>query len=149
VSKGALGSKALIGWIMTNSPTPTMRNAYLIVDGMTVYPLWRAITNIGRRPDNDIVLDDPRVSRRHARVLQEGDGFTIVDMDSTGGTFVNGARVQTLPLHPGDSISLAGVAMVFGLETDHKPSDEPAMGGGESATMIAPPTAGLSGQMEP
>lgn len=41
-------------------------NAYLIIDGTRIYPLSCSVMNIGRRPDNQIVLDDPRVSRVHA-----------------------------------------------------------------------------------
>ena len=59
---------------------------------------------IGRRSDSDIVLTDPYVSRRHARLVRQDRGYRVVDLDSTHGTFVNGKRVQERVLQPGDRI---------------------------------------------
>ncbi len=61
---------------------------------------------IGRSDDNDVVVRDGRVSRRHARIVAEGSGFSIVDLDSSNGTFVNGARVRRARLAAGTSIGL-------------------------------------------
>ena len=59
---------------------------------------------IGRSDDNEISIADGRVSRRHARIEAEGDGFAIVDLQSSNGTFVDGTRVQRARLHAGASI---------------------------------------------
>jgi hypothetical protein len=91
--------------------------AFLIVDGMSVFPIEQTITNIGRRPDNHLIIDDGRVSRTHAQLRFIHDEFVIFDLDSRGGTFVNGVRVSQSNLQAGDVISLAGVPIVFGLET--------------------------------
>jgi pSer/pThr/pTyr-binding forkhead associated (FHA) protein len=64
--------------------------------------------------DNHIVLDDPRVSRNHAQLRIIKDQFTLFDLNSSGGTFVNGQRTNQSVLHPGDVISLAGVSLIFG-----------------------------------
>jgi mono/diheme cytochrome c family protein len=62
---------------------------------------------IGRDPSCDIVVDDPQVSRRHARVWPWGDGFAIEDLGSTGGTSVNGvALTQATALAPGDVVRI-------------------------------------------
>jgi len=61
---------------------------------------------IGRSDDNDVVVADGRVSRRHARIVAGGDGFAIEDLQSSNGTFVDGAQVRYAPLHPGASIVL-------------------------------------------
>jgi pSer/pThr/pTyr-binding forkhead associated (FHA) protein len=61
---------------------------------------------IGRSRDCDIVLDDPNVSRRHAEVRKEGDGWTVADLGSTNGVKVNGRRVGQARLSPGDEITL-------------------------------------------
>jgi pSer/pThr/pTyr-binding forkhead associated (FHA) protein len=92
-------------------------NAFLIVDGTGIFPLNQAVVNIGRRTDNHLVIDDPRVSRVHAQLRAIKGRFVIFDLDSTGGTFVNDQRVIQGILFPGDVISLAGVPLVFGQET--------------------------------
>jgi hypothetical protein len=62
---------------------------------------------IGRDPNNDIVINDPQVSRQHARIRRQGGLTVIEDMGSTNGTFVNGMRLANPhTLATGDSISL-------------------------------------------
>jgi pSer/pThr/pTyr-binding forkhead associated (FHA) protein len=89
-------------------------NAYLIIDGTQIYPLTCSVLNIGRRPDNQIVIDDPRVSRVHAQVRAIKGRFVIFDLDSKGGTFVNTQRVSQSTLFTGDVINLSGYPMVYG-----------------------------------
>jgi len=89
-------------------------HAYLIISGVKVFPLGSPVINIGRRLDNALVIDDPRVSRNHAQLRAEGGRFVVYDLNSTGGTFVNGKRVTQCVLYPGDVISLAGVPIIFG-----------------------------------
>ncbi|MDW5327093.1 FHA domain-containing protein [Plantactinospora sp. KLBMP9567] len=62
-------------------------------------------TRIGRAPDNDIVLDDLLVSRYHAELLRTPAGLNLVDLGTRNGTFVNGRRVSTAELRPGDLLS--------------------------------------------
>jgi hypothetical protein len=88
--------------------------AFLVVDGVRIFPLERAVVNIGRRPDNHLVVDDPRVSRLHAQLRLAQGRYVILDLDSSGGTWVNGQRVNRQALFPGDVISLSGVPMVYG-----------------------------------
>jgi hypothetical protein len=59
---------------------------------------------IGRNEDNDVTIADGRVSRHHARIVADGSGFAIEDLQSSNGTFVDGAQVQRARLHPGASI---------------------------------------------
>jgi hypothetical protein len=89
-------------------------NAFLIVEGVKVFPLKQPVINIGRRLDNQLVIDDPRVSRNHAQLRAIKGRFVVFDLNSTGGTFVNGQRASQTVLYPGDVISLAGVALIFG-----------------------------------
>jgi hypothetical protein len=90
------------------------QNAFLIVDGVKVFPLRQSVINIGRRLDNQLVIDDPRVSRNHAQLRAIKGRFVIFDLNSTGGTFVNGQRTSQSVMYPGDVISLAGVPLVYG-----------------------------------
>jgi FHA domain/Protein of unknown function (DUF3662) len=92
-------------------------SSFLIVEGVKIYPLTLPVVNIGRRMDNQLVIDDPRVSRNHAQLRAIKGRFIVFDLNSTGGTFVNGQRTSQSVLYPGDVISLAGVALVFGHDT--------------------------------
>jgi len=89
-------------------------NAFLIVDGVKVFPLNEPVVNIGRRLDNQLVIDDPRISRNHAQLRAIKGRYVIFDLNSTGGTFINAQRTSQSVLYPGDVISLAGVPLVFG-----------------------------------
>lgn len=92
-------------------------NAFLILNGTQVIPLDQSVINIGRRPDNHIVIDDPRVSRVHAQIRAIKGRYVIFDLDSTGGTFVNSQQIHQSTLFPGDVISLAGYPLVFGQDS--------------------------------
>lgn len=89
-------------------------DAFVIIDGIRVIPLNQAIVNIGRRIENILVVDDPRVSRTHAQLRAINGRYIIFDLNSTGGTFVNGKRVNQSVLYPGDVISLAGAELIYG-----------------------------------
>jgi len=95
-------------------------NAFLIINGSEVYALRQGVVNIGRRLDNHLSIDDPRVSRTHAQLRAIRGQYVLFDLNSTGGTFVNGQRVTRYNLNPGDVISLAGVPLIYGQDT---PSD--------------------------
>jgi pSer/pThr/pTyr-binding forkhead associated (FHA) protein len=99
----------------THSLLPT--NAFLIIGGVKVFPLERSVINIGRRSDNHLVLDDPRISRYHAQLRAIRGRYIIFDLNSTGGSFVNGHRTTQSVLYPGDVISLGGVRIIFGQDS--------------------------------
>ena len=68
---------------------------------------------IGRSRDCDLVLDDPNVSRKHAEVVQEDDGWAVRDLGSTNGIKLNGRRSQGGRLSPGDEITLGLTRLKF------------------------------------
>ncbi|MDZ4770209.1 MAG: FHA domain-containing protein [Chloroflexota bacterium] len=71
------------------------------------YDLNKDIVTIGRDITNDIVINDPEVSRHHLRFARGADGFSLEDLGSTNGTFVNGQRLNgARPLRPGDMLGL-------------------------------------------
>jgi hypothetical protein len=82
------------------------------------YPLAQEIIIIGREAINDLVINDPEVSRRHARIMLRDGNFQIEDLGSTNGTFVNGQRVTSpLVLYHGDAIELGKSARILYLGT--------------------------------
>lgn len=85
--------------------------------------------SIGRQAGNDLVLDLPRVSRRHARIERRGDDFVLSDLGSTNGTFVAGKRVEEQILRPGDTIRIGGAQLVLKLPAS-----------GSDLTIVAEPT---------
>jgi len=91
--------------------------AFLIVGGTQVFTLDEDITNIGRNLDNDLVIDDPRVSRRHGQIRVVKGRHMLFDLGSSGGTFVNNKRIKQIALHPGDVLSFAGVPLVYGQDS--------------------------------
>src|SRR5947207_2526776 len=66
--------------------------------------LNRTPFTVGRKVDKDLVIADPRVSRDHAQIMQDGQEFFLVDLGSKHGTFVNGERVQRQKLERGDRL---------------------------------------------
>ena len=94
---------------------------YLILESSKTYPLSNPVTNIGRREGNDLVVSDPRVSRDHAQIRIIHGECVLFDLNSTGGTFVNGHRINTHSLRPGDVIAIAGVSLIFGQDTPAAP----------------------------
>ncbi len=113
----------------TDEPPP---GAFLVVDGKRHFPLSLPVISIGRRLDNHLVLDDPHVSRTHAQLRSQRGKFVLVDLNSTGGTRVNGNVVHQHNLRPGDVITIAGIELIYGQDP---------MGPPESTPPYAPPFA--------
>lgn len=71
------------------------------------YPLTHDTTNLGREPFNDIVLNLPELSRRHARIITRDGQYVLEDLNSTNGTMLNGRRVtEPEVLSDGDEIDM-------------------------------------------
>ena len=116
ITEAALGNTSNITGQTEVNGAAFPENAFIILNGMQVYPLDQSVVNIGRRSDNDLVIEDPRVSRHHAQIRAVSGHYEIFDLDSTGGTLVNRLRVTQSVLRPGDVISLAGVPLIYGQE---------------------------------
>jgi len=82
----------------------------------TVYPLLAAVTRIGRLADNDVVLEDAKVSRHHAVIIDTGTSFVISDLRSANGVVVTGQRIRgSVTLTDGDRISIGRHELRFEL----------------------------------
>jgi hypothetical protein len=106
----------------TDEPPP---GAFLVVDGKRHFPLSLQVINIGRRLDNHLVLDDPHVSRTHAQLRSQRGKYVLVDLNSTGGTRVNGNVVRQHTLRPGDVITIAGIELTYGQDPGGPPESTP------------------------
>ncbi|HEY3503570.1 MAG TPA: FHA domain-containing protein [Actinocatenispora sp.] len=71
------------------------------------------VTTSGRHPDSDIFLDDVTVSRRHAEFHREAGVFTVRDVGSLNGTYVNRERVETATLSNGDEVQIGKFRLVL------------------------------------
>ncbi|MBI5302169.1 MAG: FHA domain-containing protein [Chloroflexi bacterium] len=68
---------------------------------------------IGRDASNDIALDDPKSSRKHARIERRGDAFVLRDLKSTNGTWVGAERIEEHALNDGDAIRIGSAQLTF------------------------------------
>ena len=99
--------------------------AFLVVEGRRHFQLSTPLITIGRRLDNDLVIDDPRVSRQHLRLLANRGKFILHDLNSTAGTYVNGVKVKDHSLQPGDLITVATVELIYGIDPGGPPELTP------------------------
>jgi pSer/pThr/pTyr-binding forkhead associated (FHA) protein len=84
------------------------------------------LTLVGRHPDSDIFLDDVTVSRRHAEFYRSGSRFTVRDVGSLNGTYVNRERIEETDLTGGDEVQVGKFRLVFLLG----PRSQADLGGG-------------------
>lgn len=101
------------------------KGAFFMVEGSRHFPLVLPLINIGRRLDNQLVLEDPHVSRRHAQLRARGHRYVLYDLNSTAGTRVNGKVVQEWVLRPGDVVTLATVQLIYGEDVKGPPEVTP------------------------
>ncbi len=109
-------------------PMPTAALSYIDSSGRHTVVLSGDSTTLGRLTGQDLVLNDPLVSRRHAVIVQQNGAFVVIDQNSTHGTFVNGNRVERAELLPGDELhlgSLKGVPLHFHHGSDDVAADGP------------------------
>ena len=69
------------------------------------------VINIGRTKDNDLVINNIKVSRTHARLEKKGEEWFLEDLDSSNGTFINGKRIKRECVTPYDVITIGGVPL--------------------------------------
>jgi pSer/pThr/pTyr-binding forkhead associated (FHA) protein len=103
-------------------------------------PLDKPQMTIGRKMDNDVVIDNLAVSGHHARVVEENGTYFIEDTGSTNGTFLNDAKIAKQRLQSGDQIRIGKHILVYEDETaTSKPKPAPAVALDGDKTVYAPP----------
>lgn len=90
-----------------------------ITGGRMVVPITQSVLKIGRNSENNVILNDPSISRFHAEIRPQNGSFYVVDLGSKNGTIVNGERTKERKLAHGDRIQLGSnpaQALLFALE---------------------------------
>jgi hypothetical protein len=102
--------------------------------------LTKERTTIGRRPYNDVVMDNPTVSGEHAILIKTGDQVVIEDLHSTNGTYIDGRSVKQQVLRDGDLMELGKYKIKYDAE----------MGGGDyEKTMLFKPRSAIASAAMP
>ncbi|NRA96792.1 MAG: sigma 54-interacting transcriptional regulator [Planctomycetes bacterium] len=91
---------------------------------------------VGRAPENDVSIADPRASRVHLRIEPRPGGYRVVDAGSQNGTFRNGRRVRSAPVRPGDVVVVGSTRIIF--ESDEVPAQVPRKTGPEAKRAASP-----------
>jgi hypothetical protein len=99
-------------------PAPeSARRAYLLVsqggDRPIQFDLGDALISIGRASDNDVIVDDPLVSRHHCQLKLQHGAYSFADLGSRNGSWVNGQQVSEIALGPGDMIRIGNTEIEF------------------------------------
>jgi hypothetical protein len=76
------------------------------------------VLTIGRSPHSDLFLDDVTVSRHHARVLRDESGFSVEDLNSLNGTYINRKRIERHRLSDGDELQIGKFKLAFMAQND-------------------------------
>ena len=92
-----------------------MNKLIVSLDGLVIkeVALTKDRTRLGRRPHNDIVIDNLAVSGEHAVLQQTGEGFVIEDLNSTNGTYINGKAIRRQVLIHGDVVEIGKYRLRF------------------------------------
>lgn len=104
------------------------------------YPLLKETTSIGRRPDNDIAIENLAVSGRHAQIITILNDSFLEDLGSTNGTYVNGKLIKKHALQDGDVITLGKHQLTYVNEAPDQPDEF------EKTMIIRPDSKGMPEQ---
>jgi pSer/pThr/pTyr-binding forkhead associated (FHA) protein len=119
------------------------------IDGVVIkeVQLTKERTTLGRRPYNDIVIDNLAVSGEHAAMQMTGNDVLLEDLNSTNGTYVNGKSIKKQPLHNGDTIEIGKYKIKFVSEVEGNNFDRTMLFKPGEAPVAAGPTSADSGTL--
>jgi len=112
------------------------------------YVLDKEVYTIGRQEGCDIHIDNLGVSRVHARLLKDGDGYLVEDMNSSNGTFVNGQRVVRQHIKPGDQIAIGKFILVYEMSAAQTAQEFPGMPSDSGRKPLPPLPGDMLGTMQ-
>ena len=97
---------------VSSIPFTKKQGASLVVNRQVI-PLVKEVTTLGRYLENDVVFHEVFLSRYHAVIVLEEGQYVLYDKNSTGGTYVNGKKIDQCVLNSGDLISLVNIQIMF------------------------------------
>lgn len=112
-SQSSDGGTQAMQIIPMEAKAPAPKNPQLVINGERRIELREPILNIGRSDDNHIVLDDASCSRHHIQLRLRFGVYTLFDVNSRSGTFVNNVRVTEHRLQTGDVILIGGTRLIY------------------------------------
>lgn len=116
-----------------------------------VYNLTQDLVIVGRDPVSDIAVNDPEVSRQHARLTRSGSGYMIQDMGSTNGTFLDGKRLsgESVPVVAGQMIAVGSNITLLFMAVPANAAMPAAVAAPESGTVLALPDTDMVPDLPP
>ena len=142
-----VGTVAVLKGLLTGAeePAPSRAATLTCLTGLDVgrtYALAEPCLELGRGSGVRLRLRDRTVSRTHARILHGEEGFTLEDLDSPNGVFINGQRVrERAPLHDGDVIEMGRSLLRFQAPLEEPPPSDPPPESSPPDPQGTPPTA--------
>lgn len=91
------------------------QGAYLVYKAQ-IFPIKKSLTKIGRQLDNDFVIQDTTISRYHAKIIYLDSQFELINLSSSGGTFLNNEKITSGVIFSGDIILFAKIPVMFMFE---------------------------------
>ncbi len=110
----------------SSTPLNDTRQASLLLNEGRQAVLEGSLITLGRQHDNQIVFDNPSVSRHHAQIRRRFSRFVLFDLGSSGGTKVNGQPVTEVILQQGDVLTLGTETLIYTESATESPSSEGA-----------------------
>jgi pSer/pThr/pTyr-binding forkhead associated (FHA) protein len=124
----------------SGSEVPSMYARFVAIDEGPDINLDRAMVVVGRNPNCDTRLNSVLVSRHHCCMRRENDQVVVRDLGSTNGIWINGTRVETGSLRPGDELSIAHIRYRLEGEEDSEQGSDPAIRKQDSPPDSSPPS---------
>ena len=98
--------------------TQTSTNKAFVVLSNQVFPIDKPVITIGRNLSNDLVIHNSQVSRTHAEIRYQDGKYTLIDLESSSGTFINNEKITESKIYSGNLILIANVPLMFLDEKD-------------------------------
>lgn len=116
-------STAVLQTLPNEDSDDQAREPHLVINGLRRIPITEPLLNIGRSAENHIIIEGAYISRHHVQIRLRFGVYTLFDVNSRSGTFVNDVRVTQHPLRSGDVIRLGETRIVY--LADDPDDDEP------------------------